>query len=431
MGKICKRCGTENDLNAKFCMNCAAEFSDEEIDEAKKEDDILIVNEEMDNAPKPKKKMKFSKKKAGVALAVVVVLLIIIGVATSPKPVSISATYDGDTEEGVVLDNNNDGFTVIGTFEDGAVKEISGWKIEEPVTLQEDETSQVQIAYKDVSTKVEVECSTSAIESINVEYYGDSEAGVVLDENNSGFTVRAVHQNGTESVIDSGWKIENPVTLEADTTASITVSYEDFSATVDVSCSTVTLEKITAKYTGDTEEGVTIGEKKGDIEVTAHYKNGSKETVDGWTANKEVTLEAGKTAKIKINYMDKQCTLKVKCTTITEEQYKEQCKSISYDSLARDPDKYEYDMVKFTGRIIQVMDSESYVELRINVTNDGYGYYDDTVYVTYMYEDGDTKFLEDDIVTFYGTYFGLYTYESVLGASITIPEVFARYIDIE
>lgn len=40
------------------------------------------------------------------------------------------------------------------------------------------------------------------------------------------------------------------------------------------------------------------------------------------------------------------------------------------------------------------------------------------------------RFLEDDIVTFYGTYDGLYTYETILGASVTIPSVTARYMTL-
>ena len=64
----------------------------------------------------------------------------------------------------------------------------------------------------------------------------------------------------------------------------------------------------------------------------------------------------------------------------------------------------------------------------ISVTNKGYGYYDDNVYVNYYSFGDETRVLEDDIVTFYGTFKGLKTYTTVRGDSRTIPEVTAKYI---
>ena len=112
--------------------------------------------------------------------------------------------------------------------------------------------------------------------------------------------------------------------------------------------------------------------------------------------------------------------------------YKSNCGSVSYSELARNPDSYTGTYVYFTGRVIQVLESSygNTVHYRINVTNDGWGYYDDTVYVEYEPK-GSSRILEDDMVTFYGEYYGLYTYESVLGAKITIPAVVAEYIDLQ
>ncbi|MBR7072055.1 MAG: hypothetical protein IKI33_00365, partial [Eubacterium sp.] len=69
---------------------------------------------------------------------------------------------------------------------------------------------------------------------------------------------------------------------------------------------------------------------------------------------------------------------------------------------------------------------------RIAVTKDDWGYdIDDIVYVTYTQREGESRILEDDIVTFYGEYAGLMSYESTLGGKITIPEVNAKYIVLE
>ena len=63
----------------------------------------------------------------------------------------------------------------------------------------------------------------------------------------------------------------------------------------------------------------------------------------------------------------------------------------------------------------------------MNVTDTGY-YWDDTIMVYYVASDGDARILEDDIITFYGTMHGMYSYESIFGATITVPLMNAEYI---
>jgi hypothetical protein len=114
----------------------------------------------------------------------------------------------------------------------------------------------------------------------------------------------------------------------------------------------------------------------------------------------------------------------------TAEEYKAQCKDISYSDLARKPDSYKGQYIKFTGEIIQVLESGKESQYRINVTKGEYDLWDDTVFVTYQNKDGNERFLEDDIVTFYGKYQGLLKYESILGQEISVPSCSAGYIDL-
>ena len=110
--------------------------------------------------------------------------------------------------------------------------------------------------------------------------------------------------------------------------------------------------------------------------------------------------------------------------------YKANCNAVSYDELARNPDSHMFEKVYFYGQVIQVMEGDGFTAYRINVTNDGWGYYDDTLYVEYhgTFENG--RILEKDMVTFYGESYGLFSYETVLGATMTIPAVVAEYIDL-
>ncbi|MCM1544475.1 MAG: zinc ribbon domain-containing protein [Ruminococcus sp.] len=119
-------------------------------------------------------------------------------------------------------------------------------------------------------------------------------------------------------------------------------------------------------------------------------------------------------------------------TTVSEKDYKASCESIAYKDIARNPDSYAGKNVKFKGEVIQVQEGwGNSVIYRIDVTQDEYGYWDDTVYVTYELPDGAPRILEDDIVTFYGECKGTKSYTSVMGGQITIPEVDAHYIVID
>lgn len=115
-----------------------------------------------------------------------------------------------------------------------------------------------------------------------------------------------------------------------------------------------------------------------------------------------------------------------------EENFKESCKTYTYEQIARNPEKFKGTNIKLTGEVIQALYSSSAVDLRVNITKQGtYStYYTDTVYVVYYPESGEDKILEDDIITIYGTAQGDYTYTSAIGAPVTLPLIYGRYIEI-
>lgn len=115
-----------------------------------------------------------------------------------------------------------------------------------------------------------------------------------------------------------------------------------------------------------------------------------------------------------------------------EQEFKESCKLYSFEELARNPDKIEGKNVKITGEVIQALYGSDSVDLRINITKKGTytTYYTDTVYVVYYPETGEDKILEDDIVTIYGTAQGDYSYTSAIGAKITLPLIYCKYVTI-
>ncbi len=120
-------------------------------------------------------------------------------------------------------------------------------------------------------------------------------------------------------------------------------------------------------------------------------------------------------------------------STMTKKEYTAACEKIAYKDLARATDEYTGTKVKFTGEIQQVVyDSDNgESQYLISVTKDEYDFWDDNVYVCFNTSNSETKFLEEDIVTFYGEVSGEETYTSILGESITIPSVTAVYMNLK
>lgn len=100
---------------------------------------------------------------------------------------------------------------------------------------------------------------------------------------------------------------------------------------------------------------------------------------------------------------------------------------ITFSQLARTPDDYDGEKVKFTGEVIQVIDSDSEINLRVAVNSN----YDRVILVYYPPTLLGKRVLEDDIITLYGTSQGLYTYDSTMGGKITIPLIEVDKLDIK
>lgn len=124
-------------------------------------------------------------------------------------------------------------------------------------------------------------------------------------------------------------------------------------------------------------------------------------------------------------------TTTTKSPEILKQEFISECQSIAYKDIARNPDNYKGTKAVFTGEVIQVQEGLfNSIVMRVNVTKGNYDIWDDTVYVNYTYSEGESKFLEDDIITMYGTLKGSKTYTTVLGSSVTIPQFDAKYINL-
>lgn len=160
---------------------------------------------------------------------------------------------------------------------------------------------------------------------------------------------------------------------------------------------------------------------------SARNGNSSKDT-----DNKETTTVS--TSAVETTTL--QPTTKAK-KKVSAKAYKNNCKTLSFKDLSRNPDKHKGEKLKYTGKVIQVQEDEHWlddnttVDLRINVTKDEYGLWDDTIFATVELPKNADRILEDDIITIWGECDGKYSYTSVLGSDVTLPKINIEYYSVK
>lgn len=147
---------------------------------------------------------------------------------------------------------------------------------------------------------------------------------------------------------------------------------------------------------------------------------------------KEADVEAAKEKRLAEEQAKKEAEEKAKAEeeekARTEAEEKEKLgydTGITYDQLARTPDDYMYEKVKFSGKVIQVIEGEGETQIRFAVNDN----YDTVLFAQYDASIVESRVLEDDKITIYGTSVGLITYETTLGANKSIPAVLIERID--
>lgn len=124
-----------------------------------------------------------------------------------------------------------------------------------------------------------------------------------------------------------------------------------------------------------------------------------------------------------------------------EQAFKDSCTTIDYKTLARNPDKYKGNNYKFTGQVIQVLDSDSWFDnsttLRVNITAEdnefaeGGKLWSDTIVCSVNIPNGADRILDNDIITFWGTCDGLFSYESIVKQKISLPKIDIKYYQVD
>ena len=101
--------------------------------------------------------------------------------------------------------------------------------------------------------------------------------------------------------------------------------------------------------------------------------------------------------------------------------------ALEYKNVSRNPGNYIGRHVKFSGKVLQVIEDSGIAAFRIASK----GNYDDVVFVMMDVPDNYSRILEDDRVEVRGMYGDLYSYETVRGDTITIPMVYAELVSLK
>ena len=101
--------------------------------------------------------------------------------------------------------------------------------------------------------------------------------------------------------------------------------------------------------------------------------------------------------------------------------------SLDYKEISRNPTQHEGDLVKFSGKIVQVMEDDGIAAFRIATK----GNYDNVVYCLYFLPENYSRILEDDRVNIWAVCTGVYSYKTVLGSELTIPSFLIERIELK
>ncbi|MBP1934405.1 hypothetical protein [Ammoniphilus resinae] len=107
------------------------------------------------------------------------------------------------------------------------------------------------------------------------------------------------------------------------------------------------------------------------------------------------------------------------------DDYINSAQNIPYKVLNKNPDSHKGQRVTYYGNVQQIMEEGDTTFMLLNVTDQGYGIWDDTIAVNF---DGKIDVYEGDMIQIWGEVTGAFSYDSVAGWKITVPSVKAKYV---
>jgi hypothetical protein len=157
------------------------------------------------------------------------------------------------------------------------------------------------------------------------------------------------------------------------------------------------------------------------------YESAARDGTAYTVRNVSVPKIGSNNAKLVIG--DESVPFEITRTMNTIDEWRKYAKPFDFKVVNKNPGARTGEHVKGRARIYQIqegtVDGENYSEGGLNVTPYGYGTWDDNVRFVMS---GTTDFVEGDIVNYFGTITGSYSYESQAGWNITTPMLQIAYM---
>lgn len=225
----CPKCGADNPEGSLFCNKCGSPIS---TDTATVSSTQLIDNKTSDDKPSaptetigtpttderkpnrepPTKEKQHTHKKTGpIVVAVVLVIIMLIAAAGGGSNTSSSGSNNSPYSSSTNVNNTNSAST----------------------SSTPNSTSTSAPARK--------------IASIRADYSGNTDEGTVLNRTNTGITVTATYDDGSTSRLSSSqWSVNEPKTLQAGQTSTVTIKAGDATTDLSVQCTSLTEDQFKA-----------------------------------------------------------------------------------------------------------------------------------------------------------------------------------------
>ena len=114
---------------------------------------------------------------------------------------------------------------------------------------------------------------------------------------------------------------------------------------------------------------------------------------------------------------------------LSEAKFKSSAQSIPYDELKKDPDALTGRLVTYKAEILQYDSRTTTASMIVSVTNNGYGFWSDSVHLLLDPALG-VNADENDLIQIWGTVIGSYTYDATMGGSNTLPQLAVQYLTV-
>ena len=136
-------------------------------------------------------------------------------------------------------------------------------------------------------------------------------------------------------------------------------------------CSNITPNNEKVEVSQEKLENMTALDNKSKIGVWAYYEDGTKEFItEGWTVKEPVTLEAGKTSEVTVEYQGLESTISVECSEVDEASFKAESQSPDQSDLEVTHSKWYGKKLTYTGKIIARVDDKDFRGYMINIFDD-------------------------------------------------------------